>query len=131
MAEAQKVPRMGRKDYSRFVPDHVSFGAFLLSNQMRDVTNDVAKDIADVASFIAPVDEDEPGPHMADSFEVERNAGVLKVERNLRVMVKVVNHNRAAAPNEFGNSVTDRHRMLGRAGARFGDYKHGKKSGPL
>lgn len=126
MAE-QKTPRMGPKDHARFVPDHKSFGEFILSEQMRDVTADVAHDIAKLAGKLAPRRKDRgnvpDGTAMADNFKVRREAGVLKVSKNVRVKVEVFNPMRSAAPNEFGGPRNKRHRMLGRAGAAFGDFK--------
>lgn len=60
---------------------------------------------------------------MKDRFEVIRNAGLMKVSGNLRVKVEIENNARSAAPNEFGTKRNKRHRMLGRAGAMFGDFK--------
>ena len=117
--------------------NHESFGAFILSEGMRDVTAEVAHDIAALARRYAPrrrsgVTPD--GAAMADQFRVNREAGTFRIDKYTRVMVEVFNSARSAAPNEFG--VTDgtvgedgdptrnkRHRMLGRAGAAFGDFK--------
>lgn len=116
--------KAGRRTH--YVPNNRSFGAFILSDQMRDVTAEVAEDIADLAKTLSPTSSrggEQDGERMRDQFEVERNAGVLKVSGNLRVMVIVSNNARSAAPNEFGTRRNKRHRMLGRAGARFGDFK--------
>lgn len=131
MAEP-KPPAMGTRRVV-FRPDHKSFGEFMRSEQMRDVTSEVASDIADRAGQLAPrrknkgtgqVSNTVPeGAAMADSFEVNREAGFLKVSGNVRVMVHVFNQKRSAAPNEFGGPRNKRHRMLGRAGAEFGDFK--------
>lgn len=110
-----------------YKPDHKEFGQFMRSDQMRDVTEEVAQDIAPAAAERSPVGEGE-GPHMADQFRVRRNAGFLKVSGNVRVRVDVYNSDPAAAPNEFGGRRNQRHRMLGRAGAAFGDFK-GKEPG--
>ena len=109
-----------------YVPNHRSFGAFMRSDQMRDVTEEVAHDIADVAAELSPKDTGD----LASSFTVKRNAGLMKVKGNLRVKVLVENRSRHAAPNEFGiGRVVRRHRMLLRAGARFGDVKLGPEEG--
>ena len=126
------VPRMRRGETVRYVPNHRSFGAFMKSDQMRDVTEEVAGDIADTAKALSPVSSrggDQDGRRMRDQFRVVRNAGQLKVGGNLRVKVEVVNGARSAAPNEFGTRRNKRHRMLGRAGARYGDFK--PEGGPL
>ena len=44
MAE-QKPPTMGRRR-ALFKPDHKSFGEFILSDQMRDPTEEAARDVA-------------------------------------------------------------------------------------
>lgn len=120
------TPRMRRGESVRYVANRRSFGAFLRSDQMRDVTEEVAKDIAEEARTLSPVSQrggDQDGRRMRDQFKVVRNAGLLKVGGNLRVKVEVVNDARSAAPNEFGTRKNKRHRMLGRAGAKFGDFK--------
>lgn len=120
------VPKMRRGERVRYVPNHRSFGAFLRSEQMRDVTEDVASDIASTAKALSPESSrggDQEGRRMKDQFKVEREAGLMKVSGNFRVMVIVSNNARSAAPNEFGTKRNKRHRMLGRAGALFGDFK--------
>lgn len=119
------IPKMGSRR-ALYVPNHRSFGAFMRSEQMRSVTADVAGDIAKVAAELSPVSKrggDRDGRRMRDQFKVERESGYLKVGGNLRVLVEVVNNARSAAPNEFGTRRNKRHRMLGRAGALFGDFK--------
>lgn len=120
------VPKMRRGERVRYVPNHRSFGAFMRSEQARDVTAEVANDIAGAAKALSPTSErggDQDGRRMRDQFEVVREAGLMKVGGNLRVLVEVVNGARSAAPNEFGTRRNKRHRMLGRAGAMFGDFK--------
>jgi len=119
------TPAMGKRR-AVYVPNNDSFGDFILSDQMRDVTEEVAKDIAELAKELSPQSSRggiQDGKRMRDQFEVVRNAGALKVGGNLRVLVEVVNNARSAAPNEFGTRKNKRHRMLGRAGALFGDFK--------
>lgn len=109
-----------------YVPNHESFAEFILSDQVRDPTEEVAKDIAAVAKGLSPVSNrggDQDGRRMRDQFSVIRSAGVITVAGNPRVLVEVINPARSAAPNEFGTKRTKRHRMLGRAGAMFGDFK--------
>lgn len=120
------TPRMRPGERVRYVPNHRSFGAFMKSDQMRDPTEEVAKDIAARAKALSPTSSrggDQEGRRMRDRFKVVRNAGLLKVAGNLRVKAEVVNDARSAAPNEFGTRKNKRHRMLGRAGAHFGDFK--------
>ena len=105
-------------------PNRRSFGAFIRSDQMRDVTAEVAEDIADLAKHLSPVsDKPSKADHMRDHFTVKKDAGFIKVAGNVRVKVEVVNEDPAAAPNEFGTARNARHRMLARAGAIFGDFK--------
>lgn len=120
------VPRFAKGQRVKYVPNHRSFGAFMRSDQMRDVTEEVAKDIARLAAEYSPTSSrggDQDGRRMRDQFKVERQAGLLKVGGNLRVLVAVSNNARSAAPNEFGTKRNKRYRMLGRAGAAFGDFK--------
>lgn len=109
-----------------YKPDHKEFGEFMRSDQMRDVTAKVAGDISDRAGKRAPrrkSGEVPDGAAMADQFKVDEGAGYLKVSGNVRVMVNVYNEARSAAPNEFGSKRNKRHRMLGRAGSEYGDFK--------
>lgn len=109
-----------------YKPNHRSFGDFMKSDQMRDVTEEVAEDIAELAGEYSPVSQrggQQDGKRLRDNFTVKRNAGLIKVAGNLRVVVEVENRSRSAAPNEFGTSKNKRHRMLGRAGAEYGDFK--------
>jgi hypothetical protein len=128
MAEP-RTPKFRRGEYVRFVPDHQSFGQFILSDQMRDPVVEVCEDIAALAGQYAPRRKAGIAPDgtaMADRFKVNREAGTMKVDRAHRVKVEVYNEAASAAPNEFGNKRNTRHRMLGRAGAAFGDFKQGK-----
>ena len=113
-----------------FRPDHskdTGFGGFILSDQVRDPVEEVCEDIAKLAGKFAPRRKDRgvvpEGTAMADRFCVNREAGTLKVSGNVRVKVEVYNEAPSAAPNEFGGPRNTRHRMLGRAGAAFGDFK--------
>lgn len=111
----------------RFSPDHKSFGAFIKSDQMREPVVEVAHDIADLAGRYAPRRKSRgnvpAGVAMADQFKVREEAGFLKVSGNVRVKVEVFNSAPSAAPNEFGSKRNKRHRMLGRAGGHYGDFK--------
>lgn len=115
--------------YARFRPDHVSFGKFILSEQVRDPVEEVARDIMLVAKAGTPrsgahrTGRKAGTPHMQDLYRVIREAGVIKVDRALRVKVEVVNDDPESALVEFGSAYNVRRRMLGRAGAAFGDFK--------
>lgn len=118
-------PRMLPGERTRYVPNHASFGAFMKSDQMRDPTREVAHDIAATAREFSPVSQrggEQDGRRMRDQFKVV-SAGFLRVAGNFRVAEEVINDARSAAPNEFGTRKNKRHRMLGRAGAKFGDFK--------
>lgn len=122
------APRMGPGERSRYVPNHRSFGAFMKSEQMRDVTEQAAKDIARRAMQLTPPSNgghDTRGLHsrVRNGFTVRREAGFLRVAGNIRVMVLVENDVEGSALLEFGARNLHRLRMLGRAGAEFGDFK--------
>ena len=114
---------------AKYVPNHRSMRAFLKSDQMRDVTEDVARDIATAAGLGTPASKTgaktHTGLHAAvkGGFKVKRNAGLMKIDGNLRVRVDVVNDVDGAALVEFGARGLKRRRMLARAGAKFGDFK--------
>lgn len=120
------VPRMPKGKHTFYVPNHASFGAFIKSDQVRDPTEEVAQDIAAMAKELSPQSSrggTQDGRRMRDQFKVVRAAGFMKVAGNVRVKVEIENNARSAAPNEFGTRKNRRHRMLGRAGAMFGDFK--------
>lgn len=121
MAEP-RLPSMRPGEKSRYVPDNKSFGAFILSEQVRDVTTDVSQDMAKLAAAYTPVGDGDNG-HMKDKWEVQREGGVLKVSGNVRVMVLVENLDPEAALVEFGSVHNKRTRMAARAGSHFGDFK--------
>lgn len=124
------VPRMPSGTRVMYVPNHRSFGAFMRSDQMRDVTEDVANDIALAAAALTPTKKggrirERTGLHarVKGGFRVKRDAGLMKVGGNLRVKVTVINSEPGAPLVEFGGRGLARRRMLGRAGAKFGDFK--------
>lgn len=120
------TPRMGRRR-TLYVPNHRSFGAFIRSDQVRDPTEEVAKDIAALAAAKVQGGGGERTTGLHDrvrkGFKVKRNAGLMKVAGNLRVKVEVVNNADGSALLEFGGRGLRRQRMLGSAGAAFGDFK--------
>ncbi len=113
-----------------FKADYREFREFMLSEQMRDVTTDVAKDIKALAKARTPLGDGENG-HMRDKYDVEREGGIIKVNQAFRVMVHIENSDPESALVEFGSKHNERTRMLGSAGAFFGDFKHGKGEGPF
>jgi hypothetical protein len=106
----------------RYKPNHSDMRRFLNSKQAQDPVVAVAKDIAAAAKANSPR-SDQPGDHMADKFEVERVK--LPVSGEPRGAARVTNSDPAAVPNEFGGKRNRAHRMLGRAGALFGDTRGG------
>lgn len=96
--------------------------AFLLSDQAREPAIAAGRDIAALAKTTSPRSSG-PGPHMADQFKVNEKSAPVKIGGNPRVGVEVYNEDRAAAPNEFGGKYNKRHRMLGRAGAKIGEWR--------
>lgn len=122
-----KAPRMPATQHVMYVPNHRSFGAFMRSEQMRDVTGDVADDIAKMAGQLTPEStggEGSRGLHTSvrNGFKVKRAAGQIKVAGNMRVKVEVTGV-AGSALLEFGAKNLGRTRALGRAGAMFGDFK--------
>lgn len=120
------VPKMPPGMRTKYVPNNASFGLFIKSEQVRDPVAEVAGDIAATAKGFSPGSDrggEQDGRRMRDQFSVDKMAGFIKVSGNIRVLVEVVNPARSAAPNEFGTRRNKRHRMLGRAGALFGDFK--------
>jgi hypothetical protein len=115
---------MGRR-MAVYRPDHKSFGEFLLSQGLRDTVAKVAaEEILPLAIKNTPRSRGYTGkPHMQDQYRVVVQGGTMKVDRALRVVVKVVNDSEHSAAVEFGNRLTKRHRPLGRAGAAVGDFK--------
>lgn len=110
-----------------YKPNHRSFGAFMKSDQMRDVTSEAAHDIARQAKNYTPSSKggaNSEGMHtrVRNGYLVNRAAGFLKVGGNLRVKVEVINTEAESPIVEFGGRGQARIRALGRAGADFGDF---------
>ena len=124
-------PKLNPRTYAFFRPDRKSFQEFILSEQMRGPTTEVARDIMLLAKSFTPRSKDGSDGHIQDGFDVVREGGTLVVGDSFpypRVMVIVKNEHPAAAAVEFGNSRNSKpgRRMLARAGAAFGDFKEGK-----
>jgi hypothetical protein len=107
---------------AKFKPDYRAFHRFATSDQMLKPVYEAGHDVREIASQLAPR-SDGPGPHYADEFKVNASAGTVKIGRFSRIIVEVVNENKAAAPNEFGNKNNKAQHPLGRAGAMVGDYR--------
>ena len=105
-----------------YEPDHVSFGAFMMSPQVVAPLMEVCGAIAEVAKSTTPYDKtNTTGDHLRDGYKVKPGE-VWVVGGNPRPTGIVYNEHRHAAPNEFGSATNPRHRMLARAAARFGDF---------
>jgi len=118
--------RFAPGQHAKYVPNHRSFGAFMRSDQMRDPVAAAARDIAALAASNVKDEggEEHTGLHerVRGGFKVQKAAGLMKVGGNLRVRVKVTGVD-GSALLEFGARGLRRQRMLGRAGAAFGDFK--------
>ena len=124
----RRTPRFRRGQRSVYVANHGSMAAFLVSKQVRDATENVANDIATLAKALTPVGDGDNGVHLRDQFKVIRNGGVQAVGAfgNVRARVTIMNPSPYAASHEFGGKNNSKSRMLGRAGAFFGDLKEGQ-----
>jgi hypothetical protein len=115
--------------YARFRPDHVSFGKFILSDQVRDPVHEIAIAISLVAKANTPRQgahrrgRKNNTPHMQDLYRVEKHAGTIKVDKAFRVKVEVHNDDPESALVEFGSAYNQARHMLARAGSMFGDFK--------
>lgn len=120
-------PRMRRGLRSKYVPNHRSFGAFIRSEQMRDVTEEVAKDVMLDANATAPPPTEGTDPdRVGAAYKVTRQGGLIKVSGNLRVRVLVESlaDDGAAARAEFGHNAGEgRYRHLANVGSRHGQWK--------
>lgn len=124
-------PKLNPRTYAFFRPDRKSFQEFILSEQMRGPTAQVANEIMQLARSLTPRSSDGSDGHLQDQFDMVREGGTLVVGDSFpypRVMVIIKNEHPAAAAVEFGNGRTRKpgRRMLARAGAAFGDFKGGK-----
>ena len=116
---ANARPRMPKGTRVLYKPNHRSFGAFIRSDQMRRVTVRVAMDIARAAQAKTP----------SAKAGAEEHTGLhQRVKDGFRVRVEVVNVAEEAPWVEFGTFGIPRQRMLGEAGAMFGDFHDGKEA---
>lgn len=103
---------------ARYVPDHVSFGRFILSRQAQDPAVEAAEDVAKVAATTAV----KRTGNYASGFRVNKNPGPLTVGGNPRAIAEVYNSDDAAAPQEFGDRWGNpAHRTLRRSADFLGD----------
>lgn len=129
-------PKMAGRRFAIFREDRRSFQEFILSDQIRDPVTLVAQEIMAEAKANTPRSKGSGGGdgHVQAKYVVAKRAGTLVVGDSFpyaRVKVEVRNHHPRSAMLEFGNRNRKRVRMLGRAGAKFGDFKGPKKIGPI
>jgi hypothetical protein len=106
----------------RYVPDHRSFGEFILSPQIARPVIIIASKVALEAARLTPLGPG-PGPHMKHQYQVSQAILAVGRRRNRRVVGKVSNDSPHAAAVEFGNSHARGQRPLGRAAAQYGEFK--------
>lgn len=119
------VPPRPRGRRVWYKPNNRSFGLFIKSDQMRDATYEVARDVAvaATASFPAPSPNTPADAATPPEYRVKREAGQIKVGRNIRVRVLIEASGPAATRAEFGHRGSARYRTLASAASRFGDWK--------
>jgi hypothetical protein len=103
---------------STYRPNHSDFGEFMLSQQIKRPTKEIAELIKLDAISETPVKTGD----LADSYEVNDVTPVV-AGGNPRAAFEVRNRNEAAAPQEFGNKHVKGQRMLGKAASKFGDQR--------
>lgn len=107
-------------------PNHRSFGAFMKSEQMRDVTAEVAEDIGQLAAATQPAPSETDPERTGSTYTVQRESGLVKVAGNLRVRVDINGDGPGVERAEFGGSRWTRFRTLAAAASKFGDWHHGE-----
>jgi hypothetical protein len=110
---------------AKFKPDRRGFTEFATSDQMLEPLYEAAHDVRRIAQATAPRSS-EAGTHYADQFKVDAAAGVIVIGTYRRRIVTVVNQDKAAAPNEFGNKHMKGTHPLATAGSMIGDYRGAK-----
>jgi hypothetical protein len=108
---------------AKYVPNHRSMRGFLRSEQMRDVTAEVARAIAAVATATQPEPSEDP-EKQGLTYTVKREGGFVKIGGNIRVAVVIDGTGDGVERAEFGTRGEKRFRNLARAGAKFGDLHH-------
>lgn len=105
----------------RYVPDHKSFGAFMVSPQVAYPVIQITAKVAKTARYNTPLG---PGPvHMRDQYRESTKVIAIGRRRNKRIAGIVKNTSPHAAAVEFGNSHAKGQRPLGRAAAMYGEFK--------
>lgn len=107
---------VGKRGYK---PNHKSFGRFILSDQARKPAIEAARRIAARAAETAP----KQTGRLAAGYKVNDKTAPVVVGGNPRVGAEVYNSEPHAAAHEFGNARTRKKRILGKAGAAFGEAR--------
>lgn len=110
----------------KYVPDHKSFGAWIMSEEMRNLVTPVAVEIAAEATATAPEPSEDTRPEAASKavYTVDREAGSTVIGGNARVVLRVSGDGEPAQRAEFAYSEGgDRYFNLRRAAARYGNWK--------
>lgn len=120
-----------RGEMVKYVPDHKSFGAWIMSEEMRDLVMPIATEMAVDATVTAPL----PGPETLESrpdakkptYSVERQGGAKEVGGNMRIVVRVEGEGPDAERAEFGFVSPDQRRLHLRDVAKdYGSWKPGE-----
>lgn len=112
---------------ARYKPNHKSFGEFMVSEQARQPAIEAARDIA-AALKVTVHRSPGPGPHLADSYEVNATTPPRLVAGEMRVGAEVYSEDPAAAPEEFGGKRnTAKHWLANVAAAWHVPRKRGTK----
>jgi hypothetical protein len=86
---------------ARYKPNHKEMAKLMMSDQMRQPTIDAAEDM--VVMLAATVHRSSgAGPHLADSYKVNRDAPPVVVNGSPRAGAEVYSEHKGAAPDEFG-----------------------------
>jgi hypothetical protein len=103
---------------ARYKPNHKDMAKLLLSDQMREPCVQVARDIA-AELKITVHRSTRPGPHLADSYEVNDKTAPVMLGGEPRVGAEVYSEHPGAAPEEFGGKNQKPKRWLGKVGAKW------------
>ncbi len=116
--------------FDRFEPDRVGLNAFMHSSELDDAVKEAADDVIHYARGNSSKLD-------AAGWQNVRGPNV-RIRKYTRLSRRVENNDRAAASIEFGSGKSAEgrpqggksgpKRILGRAGARVGDYKGGMEN---
>lgn len=115
----------------KYVPDHQSFGRWIMSEEMRSLVMPIAEQMAADATATAPV----PGPSTLEShpnarkpnYSAKREGGAKEVGGNMRVVLRVEGEGPDAQRAEFGFIATDQRQFhLRDVASDYGDWKPGE-----